>query len=122
MERKHIGVPLNNQDPTPLGCRPPCEVDAEELAALVVELVLGGVEVFRLLLGAHGACAEAERPAACVGQGEHDPGPEAVVEAAAAPATLPEPCRGDFLAREPVTLRRHRDLVPRARRIAHAEL
>src|SRR5437868_11620949 len=122
MERKHIGVPLNNQDPTPLGCRPPCEVDAEELAALVVELVLGGIEVFRLLLGAHGACAEAERPAAWVRQREHDPGPETVVEAAAAPAALAEPSSGDLLAREPVALRRQRDLVPRARGVAHAEL
>src|SRR5437764_3286713 len=122
MECKHIGVPLNNQDPTPLGCGTPREVNAEELAALVVELVLRGVEVLRLLLGAHCACAEAERPAAWVRQREHDPGPEAVVEAAAAPAALAEPGSGDLLAREPVALRRQRDLVPRARGVANAEL
>ena len=58
---------------------------AEHVLALVVELVVGGVEVLRALLLAHRARAEAEYLAAHVGEREHDARAEAVVGAAVLP-------------------------------------
>src|SRR3954470_7586484 len=96
-------------------------VYAEQLAPLVVELVLGGVDVLRALVVAHRAGAEAEHLAARIRQGEHDPPAETVVEATV-PAPLPEPGRGQLLAAEAEPLRGHHHAVPRAGRLADAEL
>src|SRR4051794_34704169 len=122
MEREHIGVPLYDEDPTPLCGRPPCDVDSEQLLTLCIETVFGRVQVFGLLFRPDRASAESQYLPSPVGQGEHDPSAEAVVEAGAAPATLAEPRRVDLLAREAVALRRHGALVPGTGRIAHSEV
>ena len=47
MESQHIRVPLYGHDPPPLGGHRPCAVDAKQLTALMVELILRGIEIFR---------------------------------------------------------------------------
>ena len=56
------------------------KVGREEVAALVVELAVGAVEVLGALFGLGSARAEAEHPAASVAQREGDPRAEAIVE------------------------------------------
>src|SRR5436190_19829510 len=96
-------------------------VYAEQLPSLVVELILRGVHVLRALLVAHRAGPEAEHLPARVGEREHDPPAEAVVEAAVA-TPLPEPGRRQLLLAEPEPLCRHHHAVPGARRIPDPEL
>ena len=55
-----VGVALAQQDRPRTGSMNAGEVRAVEMAALVVELVVGRVQVLRPLLLAHRACAEAE--------------------------------------------------------------
>src|SRR5436190_2242607 len=96
-------------------------VYAEQLPPLVVELILRGVHVLRALLVTHRARPEAEHLPARIGEREHDPTAEAVVEAAVA-TPLPKPGRRQLLLAEPEPLCGHHHAVPGARRIADAEL
>ena len=91
VQGEHVRVALHH-DHAALPCVAcgRAQVEAEQRAALAVDRALGGVDVLRLLVVAHRARAEAEHPPAGVAQREHDPRPEAVVDAAL-PAPLGEP-------------------------------
>ena len=104
VQREHVRVALDDDHLARLGDRRARAVDAEELAALVVEVALGRVHVLRPLVVAHRARAEAEHAPARVGEREHDPAAEQVAEAALAPAP-PEPRPGELLLVEAVALR-----------------
>ena len=80
-------------------------VNAEQLTALMVEVVLGRVQVLRLLIFPHRPGAKTQHTAPRVGQGEHDPPPEAVVEAAL-PPPLRQTGRRQLVRAESVPLRR----------------
>src|SRR3712207_9422364 len=59
VQGEHIGIPLNDDDPPDLARVLAGDVDPEELATLVVQVVLGGVEVLRALSLPHRARPEA---------------------------------------------------------------
>src|SRR5215217_4199804 len=99
MQGEHVRVTLHHQDPTALCSLPAGKVDPEQLTALVVQLVLRGVEVLRPATLRHRARPEAEYSPAGVGKREHDPAAETVVERAAPPA-LREPGGNQLLRRK----------------------
>ena len=77
---------------------------------------------FGPLVLAHRARAEAEHPAARVGQREHDPRAEAVVGAAVLLGALGEARVVELLLAEAAPPRGEQHAVPRARGVADAEL
>ena len=66
VEREHVGVALDEDHPAGAAAARRAQVDPEQLAALVVELAVGGVEVLRQLVLAHRPGAEPEDAAAGV--------------------------------------------------------
>ena len=115
VHRQHVRVTLDHDDPTAPGGVRPGEVDPEQLASLVVDVVLRGVQILRPASLGHRPSAEAEHAPARVRQREHDAPAEAVVEAAALASALGQ-AGGHQLGRpEAVPLRPHDHPVPRAR-------
>ena len=81
VQSQHIRVPLYGYDPTHSCSKLPRFVQAKQLLALAIQLVLGGIHVFRPLILPQGACSETQYTPARIGEREHDPGTKAIVEA-----------------------------------------
>ena len=98
------------------------EIAAVEVQALVVEVVVGGVEVLRPLILAHRPRAEPEHAPAHVGEREDDARAKAVVGPAGLPRALGQAGGVELLDGEAAAARGAQDPVPGAGREAHAEL
>ncbi len=122
VKREHVGVTLDHHDPTALRRGSVRQVDAEELAALVEDVVLRRVEVLRPSPLAHRTRAEAEHLPTPVGEREHDAPAKAVVDAALSSVALRETGVHELLRPEAALLGAHDHPVPRARRVADPEL
>ena len=121
VQRDHVGVALGEHDRAGLGGGGARDVDAEQLAALGEDLALARVDVLRPLVVAHRPRAEAAHAPAAVGEREHDLAAEAVVDPALAPADR-QPGGEHLLVRVAGPPRGDQHRVPRARRVADAEL
>ncbi|MCU0313384.1 MAG: hypothetical protein MUC84_04905 [Solirubrobacteraceae bacterium] len=120
VHRDHVGVALAEQHLPRLRRRRARQVGAEQVAALVVDGVVGRVDVLRLLVGADGAPAEPEHAPARVAERELEPPAEEVVEVAVASAAR-EPRVEELLLGVAGAPRVHEHRVPRARRVADPE-
>jgi hypothetical protein len=121
VERDHVRVALGEHDRAGLRRRRARDVDPEQLAALGEHLALARVDVLRPLAVAHRARPEAAHAPAAVGEREHDLAAEDVVDAALAPARR-QPGREHLLVAVARAPRGVEHRVPRARRVADAEL
>ena len=117
-----VGVALGQQHLARLRGVGPGQVGGEEVAALVEDGRLRGVEVLRLLVGAGRARPEAQDAPARVAERERDAPPEAVVDPVALAGALHEPGVGELLVAEAGPAGGDEDAVPGARRVADAEL
>src|SRR5205807_564389 len=95
-------------------------VDPIESLALAVELALGGVDVFRPLLGSHRPRAEAQGPAARVDDREGDSLAEAVVDPSPA-SPLDEAGGAQLVDAKAGPLATGQHLVPGTWRVADPE-
>ena len=77
--RDHVDIALDRDDGAALMRRLSGLMEVVEEPPLVEERRVGRIEVFRRHVGAHGAAAEGDHPAAPVGDREHHPVAEAVV-------------------------------------------
>ena len=122
MHRDHVGAALGDDHAAGARGVRARDVGPEEVPALVVDRVVGGVQVPRLLALAYRPRAEAEHAPVRVAEREHDPSAEAVVRAPLA-ARAGGQAGGDELAvGEPGAPRGEQQPVPRARCVADAEL
>ena len=123
MEGEDIRITLDEDHPAGAGRRLAGQVDAEQLAALVVELAVRGVQVLRRLVLAHRPRAESEDAAAAIRRRKHDPLPEPVVHLAARGVrTLHQPGVDQLVLAEPGGPGCPEHPVPRARRVSDPEL
>jgi hypothetical protein len=122
VHRDHVRVALGD-DHAPRARRVGTgDVRPEQVAALVVDGVVGRVQVLRPLVGAQGPRAEAEHASAQVAQREHDPPAEAVVQHALALGALGEARLVDLAVGEAAAADGVEQRVVGAGRVAHAEL
>ena len=91
VQRDHVGVALAQHDRPRLGRRRPRQVRGVDQPPLVKQVVLARVEVLRRPVRAQGARAEAQHPPPRVGQREHDPCAEPVVDLPRALRALHQP-------------------------------
>ena len=112
----HVHVAFDDDQLVLVARRVARSVEAVHGAALVEERCLGCVQVFRLLLRLQRARAEPDQPPAHVTDGEHQPIPEAVVQ-----ASIPrdrEPAAHQLLLREAARTEVVREPVPACGRVS----
>jgi hypothetical protein len=120
MQGDHVRVALGEHDEPGLGGAGAGDVDGVEVLALLEDVVVGGVEVLRVVVGQQRPRPEAEHAAAPVGQREHQPPAEAVHRP---PLRALRQTRLEQLAGgEPRLHRAAHDPLVGVRRVADAEL
>jgi hypothetical protein len=121
MERDGVEVAFHENHPVGPSDGLPRLRQGEEDVRFVVERRVGRVEILRRLVLRHGAPAERDDAALGVGDGDHEPVAEAVVEAAAPVARHREARPCDGLGPLPLRAEVTKQVVPAGRRVAEPE-